>query len=280
MCYAGFLYDYTQTYDCSFYLAGLCYLLSSLSLFMEPLAQRWKARNKMTCDKKAENSCRTNGCFTPEHLQNGVVQEWNPGSLQSWTTICHSCIGLPNICWTPVSSLDAWLLNSAGTSDGQADGGHYPPKMSQLWHWWIHDYIKPIKKPKSWCSACFNISSFTKAWYNFLPNCATTKLNSLWNSLLMILLRTKLCSSAQVFSQSLWWHTVHGNTVHKEVLFTWFKAFSCICKLVLTDMHFGPICNYVTCCFFRSLSARLLRYWAVRLLPVYVSSALQSQMLQ
>uniref|UniRef100_A0A4W6CKI5 Solute carrier family 16 member 4 n=1 Tax=Lates calcarifer TaxID=8187 RepID=A0A4W6CKI5_LATCA len=43
---AGFLYDYTQTYDCSFYLAGLCYLLSSLSLFMEPLAQRWK--NNMT----------------------------------------------------------------------------------------------------------------------------------------------------------------------------------------------------------------------------------------
>uniref|UniRef100_H3DCE0 Solute carrier family 16 member 4 n=1 Tax=Tetraodon nigroviridis TaxID=99883 RepID=H3DCE0_TETNG len=44
---AGFLYDYTQTYDCSFYLAGLCYLLSSLSLFMEPLAQRWKTRNKL-----------------------------------------------------------------------------------------------------------------------------------------------------------------------------------------------------------------------------------------
>uniref|UniRef100_A0A4W6CFX3 Solute carrier family 16 member 4 n=1 Tax=Lates calcarifer TaxID=8187 RepID=A0A4W6CFX3_LATCA len=46
---AGFLYDYTQTYDCSFYLAGLCYLLSSLSLFMEPLAQRWKARKKRLC---------------------------------------------------------------------------------------------------------------------------------------------------------------------------------------------------------------------------------------
>ncbi|CAJ1085332.1 monocarboxylate transporter 5 [Xyrichtys novacula] len=70
---AGFLYDYTQTYDCSFYLAGLCYLLSSLSLFLEPLAQRWKARNKLTRDKRAESSCKTNGCFTPDHLQNGAV---------------------------------------------------------------------------------------------------------------------------------------------------------------------------------------------------------------
>lgn len=70
---AGFLYDYTQTYDCSFYLAGLCYLLSSLSLFMEPLAQRWKARNKLTRDKRAESSCKTNGCFAPDRLQNGAV---------------------------------------------------------------------------------------------------------------------------------------------------------------------------------------------------------------
>ncbi|XDV49052.1 hypothetical protein PO909_018376 [Leuciscus waleckii] len=43
---AGFLYDYTQTYDCSFYLAGSCYLLSSVSLFLEPLARRWQARKK------------------------------------------------------------------------------------------------------------------------------------------------------------------------------------------------------------------------------------------
>ncbi|XP_004070456.1 monocarboxylate transporter 5 isoform X1 [Oryzias latipes] len=70
---AGFLYDYTQTYDCSFYLAGLCYLLSSLSLFMEPLAQRWKARQKLSQTKTAESSCKTNGCFAPDHLQNGVV---------------------------------------------------------------------------------------------------------------------------------------------------------------------------------------------------------------
>ncbi|XP_029995618.1 monocarboxylate transporter 5 [Sphaeramia orbicularis] len=70
---AGFLYDYTQTYDCSFYLAGLCYLLSSLSLFMEPLAQRWKARKKLAQSKTAESSCKTNGCFTPDRLQNGAV---------------------------------------------------------------------------------------------------------------------------------------------------------------------------------------------------------------
>ncbi|XP_024662131.1 monocarboxylate transporter 5 [Maylandia zebra] len=70
---AGFLYDYTQTYDCSFYLAGLCYLLSSLSLFMEPLAQRWKAKRKLSQAKRAESSCKTNGCFTPERLQNGAV---------------------------------------------------------------------------------------------------------------------------------------------------------------------------------------------------------------
>lgn len=72
-CSAGFLYDYTQTYDCSFYLAGLCYLLSSVSLFLEPLAQRWKAKNKVTRPKTAESSCKTNGCFAPDRLQNGAV---------------------------------------------------------------------------------------------------------------------------------------------------------------------------------------------------------------
>ncbi|XP_005801448.1 monocarboxylate transporter 5 [Xiphophorus maculatus] len=68
---AGFLYDYTQTYDCSFYLAGLCYLLSSLSLFMEPLAQRWKAKKKLSQSQSTESSCKINGCFTPD--QNGAV---------------------------------------------------------------------------------------------------------------------------------------------------------------------------------------------------------------
>ncbi|XP_061843398.1 monocarboxylate transporter 5 isoform X1 [Nerophis lumbriciformis] len=72
---AGFLYDYTQTYDCSFYLAGLCYLLSSVSLFLEPLAQRWswRAKKKLAMAKTAQNSCKTNGCFTPDRLQNGVM---------------------------------------------------------------------------------------------------------------------------------------------------------------------------------------------------------------
>ncbi|XP_034000767.1 monocarboxylate transporter 5 isoform X1 [Trematomus bernacchii] len=70
---AGFLYDYTQTYDCSFYLAGLCYLLSSVSLFLEPLAHRWKDRKEVTQTTRAESSCKTNGCFTPDRLQNGAV---------------------------------------------------------------------------------------------------------------------------------------------------------------------------------------------------------------
>lgn len=70
---AGFLYDYTQTYDCSFYLAGLCYLLSSLSLFMEPLAQRWKSRKRRVHSQKTESGCKTNGCFTPDRIQNGAV---------------------------------------------------------------------------------------------------------------------------------------------------------------------------------------------------------------
>ncbi|KAF0036351.1 hypothetical protein F2P81_011663 [Scophthalmus maximus] len=70
---AGFLYDYTQTYDCSFYLAGFCYLLSSLSLFLEPLAQRWTARKKVAQTNRAESGCKTNGCFTLDRLQNGVV---------------------------------------------------------------------------------------------------------------------------------------------------------------------------------------------------------------
>ncbi|XP_071374276.1 monocarboxylate transporter 5 [Centroberyx affinis] len=70
---AGFLYDYTQTYDCSFYLAGVCYLLSSVSLFMEPLAQRWHTRKKLALAKRAESSWKTNGCFTPDPLHNGTV---------------------------------------------------------------------------------------------------------------------------------------------------------------------------------------------------------------
>ncbi|XP_053446847.1 monocarboxylate transporter 5 isoform X13 [Nycticebus coucang] len=39
---AGWLYDYTQTYACSFYFSGICYLLSSVSFLFLPLANRWK----------------------------------------------------------------------------------------------------------------------------------------------------------------------------------------------------------------------------------------------
>lgn len=38
---AGWLYDYTRTYTGSFYFSGTCYLLSSVSFFFVPLAERW-----------------------------------------------------------------------------------------------------------------------------------------------------------------------------------------------------------------------------------------------
>ncbi|XP_014808381.1 PREDICTED: monocarboxylate transporter 5 [Calidris pugnax] len=41
---AGWLYDYTQTYVCSFLFAGACALLSPLSFFFEPWAQKWKLK--------------------------------------------------------------------------------------------------------------------------------------------------------------------------------------------------------------------------------------------
>ncbi|KAM9369373.1 monocarboxylate transporter 5 [Phaethornis superciliosus] len=41
---AGWLYDYTQTYACSFLFAGACALVSPLSFFFEPLAQKWKLK--------------------------------------------------------------------------------------------------------------------------------------------------------------------------------------------------------------------------------------------
>ncbi|CAM4716696.1 unnamed protein product [Leuciscus chuanchicus] len=69
---AGFLYDYTQTYDCSFYLAGSCYLLSSVSLFLEPLARRWQARKKRL-ETRSEELMWNNGCFCPAPQRNGVV---------------------------------------------------------------------------------------------------------------------------------------------------------------------------------------------------------------
>ncbi|XP_033008340.1 monocarboxylate transporter 5 isoform X1 [Lacerta agilis] len=39
---AGWLHDYTQTYAYSFIFAGSCYLVSSLSLFLAPVAQKWR----------------------------------------------------------------------------------------------------------------------------------------------------------------------------------------------------------------------------------------------
>ncbi|XP_077079515.1 monocarboxylate transporter 5 [Siphateles boraxobius] len=69
---AGFLYDYTQTYDCSFYLAGACYLLSSVSLFLEPLARRWHARKKQL-ETMSEELMWNKGCFCPSPQRNGVV---------------------------------------------------------------------------------------------------------------------------------------------------------------------------------------------------------------
>uniref|UniRef100_A0A672SI63 Major facilitator superfamily (MFS) profile domain-containing protein n=1 Tax=Sinocyclocheilus grahami TaxID=75366 RepID=A0A672SI63_SINGR len=69
---AGFLYDYTQTYDCSFYLAGVCYLLSSVSLFLEPLARRWQARKKRL-ETLNQELMWSKGCFCPAPQRNGVV---------------------------------------------------------------------------------------------------------------------------------------------------------------------------------------------------------------
>ncbi|XP_029084274.1 monocarboxylate transporter 5 isoform X3 [Monodon monoceros] len=53
---AGWLYDYTQTYTGSFYLSGICYLLSSVSLFFVPLAERWK--NSLTRKREDCNQVR------------------------------------------------------------------------------------------------------------------------------------------------------------------------------------------------------------------------------
>ncbi|XP_004689558.2 PREDICTED: monocarboxylate transporter 5 [Condylura cristata] len=50
---AGCLYDYTQTYTGSFYFAGTCYLLSSVSFFFVPLAEKWK--NSLTRSRENFN---------------------------------------------------------------------------------------------------------------------------------------------------------------------------------------------------------------------------------
>nr|XP_056700776.1 monocarboxylate transporter 5 [Euleptes europaea] len=47
---AGWLYDYTQTYACSFIFAGVCFLISPISLFFEPLAQKWRQKKERELD--------------------------------------------------------------------------------------------------------------------------------------------------------------------------------------------------------------------------------------
>ncbi|KAJ8260274.1 hypothetical protein GJAV_G00179070 [Gymnothorax javanicus] len=59
---AGWLYDHTQTYDGSFYLSGMCYLTSSISLFLEPLARRWQDRRRVS-----------RGCQDQESLKNDIL---------------------------------------------------------------------------------------------------------------------------------------------------------------------------------------------------------------
>ncbi|XP_062961875.1 monocarboxylate transporter 5 [Cynocephalus volans] len=61
---AGLLYDYTQTYTGSFYFSGTCYLLSSVSFFFVPLAERWK--NKQF--KQKERGLQSSENFKKENL--------------------------------------------------------------------------------------------------------------------------------------------------------------------------------------------------------------------
>ncbi|XP_064029780.1 monocarboxylate transporter 5 [Pogoniulus pusillus] len=51
---AGWLYDRTRTYACSFLLAGACALLSPLSFFLEPSARKWKQRKQTTRIRQPE----------------------------------------------------------------------------------------------------------------------------------------------------------------------------------------------------------------------------------
>ncbi|XP_062996561.1 monocarboxylate transporter 5 [Elgaria multicarinata webbii] len=45
---AGWLYDYTATYACSFIFAGICFLVSPISLFLEPTVQKWRLKKELT----------------------------------------------------------------------------------------------------------------------------------------------------------------------------------------------------------------------------------------
>uniref|UniRef100_K7GJN7 Solute carrier family 16 member 4 n=1 Tax=Pelodiscus sinensis TaxID=13735 RepID=K7GJN7_PELSI len=44
---AGWLYDYTQTYACSFLFAGTCYLIAPISFFFEPMAYKRKLQKEI-----------------------------------------------------------------------------------------------------------------------------------------------------------------------------------------------------------------------------------------
>ncbi|XP_075766380.1 monocarboxylate transporter 5 isoform X7 [Pelodiscus sinensis] len=44
---AGWLYDYTQTYACSFLFAGTCYLIAPISFFFEPMAYKRKLQKEV-----------------------------------------------------------------------------------------------------------------------------------------------------------------------------------------------------------------------------------------
>ncbi|KAM7171403.1 monocarboxylate transporter 5 isoform 3-T4 [Macrochelys suwanniensis] len=48
---AGWLYDYTQTYACSFFFAGTCYLIAPISFFFEPSVHKWKLRKEEELNK-------------------------------------------------------------------------------------------------------------------------------------------------------------------------------------------------------------------------------------
>ncbi|XP_067387982.1 monocarboxylate transporter 5 isoform X2 [Emydura macquarii macquarii] len=48
---AGWLYDYTQTYVCSFLFAGTCYLIAPISFFFEPMAHKRKLRKEEDLNK-------------------------------------------------------------------------------------------------------------------------------------------------------------------------------------------------------------------------------------
>ncbi|MBN3303101.1 monocarboxylate transporter 5 isoform X2 [Amia ocellicauda] len=70
---AGLLYDYTRTYDCSFYLAGVCYLLSSVSLFLEPLARRWTKMRRPEGRTGETTGRQINGRVVLDSVRKGVV---------------------------------------------------------------------------------------------------------------------------------------------------------------------------------------------------------------